>query len=376
MPKILIADDDPSTRNLIRRTLSMEQADYIFVEATNGAAALELALQEKPDILLLDVMMPEMTGLELCGILKSREDTRPIPVILVTALKESEDRIKGIEAGGDDFLAKPFDVLELRLRVKSLLRIKLLHDELQQKYEELQTANAELHRLGQLKDDLTNMIIHDMRTPLSSIQLGLQFVLYNSPDLPEMQRKTLGIAHTSMSQLTKMVNDLLDINRMEQGNVVLNKQTFSLHHVVQQRFEELETLAALDEKRFTADIPDDLPSLQADRDLVARVLGNLLSNALRYAPAQTVIAVSAKVTTDGNGVQISVHNDGRPIPHEYQTAVFEKFHQLELKRASGQGVGLGLAFCKMAVEAHRGRIWVESEEGRGTTFHFTLPLSD
>lgn len=166
MPKILIADDDPSTRNLIRRTLSMEQADYIFVEATNGAAALELALQEKPDILLLDVMMPEMTGLELCGILKSREDTRPIPVILVTALKESEDRIKGIEAGGDDFLAKPFDVLELRLRVKSLLRIKLLHDELQQKYEELQTANAELHRLGQLKDDLTNMIIHDMRTPL------------------------------------------------------------------------------------------------------------------------------------------------------------------------------------------------------------------
>jgi NtrC-family two-component system sensor histidine kinase KinB len=228
-----------------------------------------------------------------------------------------------------------------------------------------------------LKDDLTNMIIHDMRTPLSSIQLGLQFVLYNSPDLPEMQRKTLGIAHTSMSQLTKMVNDLLDINRMEQGNVILNKQAFSLYPVVLQRFEELDTLAALDEKKFVADIPEDLPALKADRDLVARVLGNLLSNALRYAPAQSLITVSARATTtDGKGVQISVHNDGRPIPVEYQRTVFEKFHQLDIKRASGQGVGLGLAFCKMAVEAHRGTIWVESEEGRGTTFHFILPLSD
>ncbi len=375
MPTILIADDDNSARSLVRDSLAFEQPDYRFLEAANGAIALELALQEKPDIALLDIMMPEIDGHQLCHILKSREDTRSIPIILVTALKESEDKIRGIEAGGDDFLVKPFDPLELKLRVRSLLRIKQLHDELQYRYEELQAAHKELRRLGQLKDDLTNMIIHDMRTPLSSTQLGLQFVLYNTPDLPDAQHKTLQIAYSSITQLTKMVSDLLDISRMEQGNLVLSKQPFALQQVIEQRFAELETLAVLDEKRFRADLPADLPLIRADRDLIGRVLGNLLGNALRHALPGTGISVAARVLPSRDVVQVSVHNEGRPIPQESQKVIFEKFHQLERERApTGQGVGLGLAFCKMAVEAHGGQIWVESEEGRGSTFHFTLPV--
>ena len=376
MPTILIADDDNSSRSLVRDSLSFEQTDYRFLEAPNGAVALELALREKPDIALLDVMMPEMNGHELCRMLKGREDTRSIPIILITALKESEDKIGGIEAGADDFLVKPFDPLELKLRVKSLLRIKQLHDELQCRYEELQAAHKELRRLGQLKDDLTHMIIHDMRTPLSSAQLGLQFVSYNTPTLPDAQRKTLEIAYASITQLTKMVNDLLDISRMEQGNLKLNKQPFALQPIVEERFAELETLAALDEKKFRADIPANLPALRADRDLIGRVLGNLLSNAMRHALPRSEISIAAQLLPSGDAVQISVHNEGRAIPRESQKIIFEKFHQLETKRAStGQGVGLGLAFCKMAVEAHGGQIWVESEEKPGTTFHFTLPMN-
>jgi len=375
MPVILIADDEPDVRLLIRETLALAQPDYCFLEASDGLKALEMAQQEQPDIVLLDIVMPNMDGLEICRILKGQEDTRSIPVIFITALKDNEQKIKGIEVGGDDFLTKPFDTLELSLRVKSLLRIKELHDELQRRYEELGKANAELQRLGQLKDDLTNMIIHDMRTPLSSTRLGLQFVLESDPELAGLYRKTLEIAYSSITQLTKMVNDLLDISRMEQGRLALNRQPFALAQVVEERFQELTPLATLDEKAFVADLPQDLPQVMADRDLISRVLDNLFSNALRYAPPRTEISVRAQVSPAGDSIQVSVYNEGHGIPAEYQTIIFEKFHQLELKDASiGQGVGLGLAFCKMAVEAHGGRIWVESEEGCGSTFCFVLPL--
>ena len=375
MATILIADDDADLRLLIRETLALSNPSYCFLEARDGQSALEIARQEKPDIVLLDIVMPKMDGLELCRILKSDPATRFIPVIFLTALKDSEEKIKGVDVGGDDFVVKPFMPLELTLRVRSLLRIKQLHDEVNQHYSELQQAHGELQRLGQWKDDLTHMIIHDMRTPLASTQLGLQFVLQETLDLPEPYRSTLELAYSSISQLTKMVNNLLDISRLEQGKLTLSKQPFALRAVVEERVRELEPLARADDKTFKVDIPDEFPMIRADREIVSRILGNLLDNALHHSTQESEISVVAKAVADGDAVQVIVHNEGKTIPAEYHDVIFEKFRQVDESGArNGSGVGLGLAFCKMAVEAHGGRIWVESEPGWGASLCFTLPL--
>ena len=375
MAAILIADDDADLRLLIRETLALSDPSYRFLEARDGLAALEIARQEKPDIILLDIVMPRMDGLELCRILKNDPATRFMPVIFLTALKDSEEKIKGVDVGGDDFVVKPFMPLELTLRVRSLLRIKQLHDEVSQHYSDLQKAHRELQRLGQWKDDLTHMIIHDMRTPLSSTQLGLQFVLQEVPDLPEPYRSTLEVAFSSVTQLTKMVNNLLDISRMEQGKLSLNKQPVDIGSIVAERIKELEALARVDGKTFVVDIPVGFPRISADRALVSRVLGNLLDNALQHATRESEISVTASLVPGDDRVRISVHNAGKAIPVEYQGAIFEKFRQVEGGSSrNGGGVGLGLAFCKMAVEAHGGRIWVESTPGHGATFSFELPL--
>jgi two-component system, sensor histidine kinase and response regulator len=358
-PRVLVVDDNPQNVELLEAYLVPEK--YDVVTAFDGVEAMERVEESLPDIVLLDVMMPRMNGYEVCRKLKESEATRFIPVVMVTALKELEDKIESIEAGADDFLTKPFNKLELLTRIKSLIRVKLLHDDLEKNYNDLR-------ELERTKEHLTQMIIHDLKNPLTGIKANLEIV--GMEELKETQ-ECLDAAQRSCDLLFNMIQDLLDISKMEEGKLTLNLEDLDIAEVLRPVAQEFEHAATAEDKEILVQIDEGVRKVPADRNLIYRTLSNLIINAIKHTPRRGAITLAASVT--GGMLQVEVRDTGQGIPEEYLGKIFEKFGQVESRQRSG--TGLGLTFCKMAVEAHGGKIWVESVEGEGSRFIFQLPES-
>lgn len=365
--KILCVDDEPKNLKLAADLLQLW--GYDVVTAGDGEAALEVLQTTKPDLILLDVMMPKLDGYEVCRRIKSAKETQFIPVVMLTALSEKEDRIKGIEADADDFISKPFDKEELKARVKSLLRIKSLHDKLEESYETLK-------HLESLKDSLTHMIVHDLNNPLTGIMCNLQLLQMEiGKTLGDEQRNSLEIALLSSEDMKRMIENLLDINKMEEGKIKLRCEDFKLDKAAGEVVERMQVTARWENKSILLKAGEQLPDIYADKELVKRVIANLINNALKHIPQKGTIQVKLAFKSDEHVFYVQVEDNGEGIPKEYLEKVFDKFVQVEDKKAR-MGRGLGLTFCKMAVEAHGGKIWVESDMGKGSVFTFTLPRGE
>ena len=359
--RILVVDDED--RNLRLMEALLVPPGYEVGFARDGEEALRKVQETSPDVILLDVMMPKLNGFEVCRRLKSDPKTAPIPVLMVTALSEREERLRGIDAGADDFLTKPVDTHEVILRVRNAVRAKHQYDQLQQSYEELR-------ELEELRDNLVHMIIHDMRSPLTGLLGGLELLQMEVEDqLDEGQSEDLRSALDSSRRLNGMVTSLLDISRLESGKMPLRKTVCDVSALIA---EALDMLGALTRDcKVSLDLPADPLGACCDADVVRRIIVNLVGNSIKFTPGGEV---RIHASTCPEGTKVSVIDTGSGIPAEYQEKIFEKFGQVE----AGTGVkrystGLGLTFCKLAVEAHGGRICVESELGKGSTFWFTLP---
>lgn len=362
--KILCVDDEPKNLKLAADLLRLW--GYEVLTVGDGKAALEVLKAAKPDLILLDIMMPKLDGYEVCRRIKSAKETQFIPVVMLTALSEKEDRIKSIETDADDFISKPFDKEELKARVKSLLRIKSLRDKLEESYEKLK-------QLESLKDSLTHMIIHDLNNPLTGITGNLQLLQMEiGKTLGDEQRNSLEAALLSGEDMKRMIENLLDINKMEEGKIKLRREDFKLDEAAREVVERMRPLALWENKSIFLEAGGQLPEISADKELVKRVIANLINNALKHIPQKGAIQVRAVFKSDERVFYLRVEDNGEGIPKEYLEKVFDKFAQVEDKMAKA-GRGLGLTFCKLAVEAHGGKIWVESEFGKGSVFTFTLP---
>jgi signal transduction histidine kinase len=365
-PAVLIVDDEEENRMLLEALL--ESQGYRVVTAADGAQGFKAVKADPPDLILLDIMMPGQDGFEVCRQLKADPATWFIPVVLVTALSEREDRIRGIEAGADDFLSKPIHRWELLTRTKSLLRIKSLRDDLQRSYEQLK-------RLEELRDRLIHLLIHDLKGPLTSLLLGADLLMAHAeePVVEEKHWDLLRRMRQQVEYLTDMVQSLLDIARMEEGKLPLRPEALALGELVGSAAAELAVPYASKGVSLETQVPSGLPAVHGDRDLLKRVLLNLLRNALDHTPADGQVTVGVQPGNTGS-VTIWVQDTGVGIPQAFHEKIFEKFAQVELREAhERRGTGLGLTFCRLAVEAHGGRIWVESTEGKGSRFSFTVP---
>jgi len=361
--RILVVDDMAVNVRLLAGILKL--ADYDVVMAASGTEALDRLQISAVDVVLLDVMMPEMDGFEVCRRIKA--ETPFLPVVMVTALQETTDRVKALEAGADDFLTKPVDEVEVVARVKSLVRLKRQHDELERAY-------ADLRRVETMRDDLTYMIVHDLRTPLTSLLTGLQSLELLGELSPD-QLEVVWMAVTGGQTLLSIINDLLDIGKMESGPVELKRQEIAPGRLIAAAAAQVSAL--LLDKRLTLrqEAPDALPTLHADEDKLCRTLVNLLGNAVKFTPRDGTITLTTRFDATEKTVLFSVSDTGEGIPKEAFERIFEKFGQVETRKSGRKmSTGLGLTFCKMAVEAHGGRIWVESEPGKGSTFSFTIPV--
>ena len=373
-PLILVADDVAANVELLFDQLHV--LGFRAIAAYDGPSALQACFEHRPDLCILDVSMPagdlgvddRQTGFEVCRRIKRDPRTKSIPVIFVTALSDTTDRVKAIEAGGDDFLTKPHNRLVLGARVRSLIKLKAATDALEESY-------RKLREVEKMRDDLMKMIVHDLKTPLTSV-LATTEMLRDGDFGPinDRQSKALSDTESKSEDLLALIEDLLEVWRLEEATMTLDLQPISpaamfaeLQHEWALRFKQENAEASIE-------VAEDAPVFHADKALLMRVLGNLVQNSLTHTASSVKLNFSAK--KDGEGVLLTVADNGPGIPPEYHELIFRKFERVKnpsIPRTRSSG--LGLAFCKLVIDAHGGRIWVRSAgEGQGSAFHMYLPV--
>ncbi|HEY3257540.1 MAG TPA: ATP-binding protein [Gemmatimonadaceae bacterium] len=371
---ILVADDVPANVELLFDQLAT--LGYRTVAAYDGPSAISACFEYKPDLCILDVSMPpgdlgvdtRSTGFEVCRRIKRDPRTSRIPVIFVTALNDTGDRVKGIEAGGDDFLTKPHNRLVLGARVRSLLKLKAATDA-------LETSYRQLRELEKVRDDLMKMIVHDLKSPLTSVLATLEMLGDGDfGKLMESQKRAVGDAEEKAEDLLALIEDILEVARIEEAAVTLSYSRIApgallaeLMHEWAYRFQQERTKAAVR-------VDDDAPVFEADKPLIKRVLSNLIQNAVSHSGSPIELTLSARRT--GEAILFTVADTGPGIPPEYHELIFRKFGQVGGQTAPRvRSSGLGLTFCKLVVDLHGGMIWVKSRESEGSSFYVQLPLS-
>ena len=359
-PKIMVVDDTVANLKLLDEMLAKQ--GYRVRSFPRGRLALAAAARELPDLILLDIQMPEMNGYEVCERFKADPVMGAIPIIFISAQHEPMDKVRAFAVGGVDYVTKPFQFAEVDARVRT-------HLELRRQKLELEISYQRLQELEQLRDSLAHMVVHDMRSPLFAMMMALDLVKINLPNPPEKAAKYLQMAENNVSRLTEMVNQLLDISRLEAGRMPLNLAFCNVGSMVQAVMDALLTTAG--DRRMSVKAPEPVYATY-DQDIISRVLTNLLANALKFTVPNDEVEIA--VSRRDKVARISVTDHGPGIPVEFREKIFEKFAQVDGEKRK-YGTGLGLTICKLAVEAHGGAIGVESDPEAGNSFWFTLPLA-
>lgn len=374
LPLILVADDVEANAELLVDQL--ETLGFRTLVARDAPSALASCLERRPELVILDVSMPagdlgvddRDAGFEVCRRLKRDARTARIPVIFVTALGDTSDRVKAIEAGGDDFLTKPHHRLVLNARVRALLKLKGATDALEE-------SLKRLRELQKVRDDLMNMIVHDLKTPLTSVLATLEMARDGDfGALTPPLARALSDAEGKAEDLLALIQDLLEVARIEERTVSLRPELIAPAALIAEIVHDWGLRFQQERATATVDVADDAPVFRADKALLKRVLSNLVQNAVTHTAGPVHLAFAAR--SDANGILFTVADDGPGIPSEYQEIIFRKFERVRAANAPRvRSSGLGLTFCRLAVESHGGRIWVKSTEGEGSTFYVQLPLA-
>lgn len=358
---ILVVDDLENNRQLLKDFLTT--MGHVSIMAKNGIEALRRIDEDRPDLVLLDIMMPEMDGLEVLKHLQTPGKLVDLPVVVISALEEREKVVECIRMGAQDFLTKPFDPVLLKARVESSLEKKEYQDCERKLKEDLKASYLALRETEAHREALSHMIVHDLSNPLAGIN-GFAYVmllkLKNDSMEKEVLLKSLRSIHTTSEDMARLIRGILDVSKLEVGELFVFKEELFVVPIVRDIADSFGYRAKKEEVKVTCSVEDEEIAALADRELLIRTLQNLVANAIKYAGKGSEVSILAK--RENNNVILIVSDDGMVIEDEYKDRIFGKFFQIEttsgIMRKSG--VGLGLAFCKMAVAAQGGKIWVES----------------
>ncbi len=366
--RILAVDDAPDNLILLNKLLKRQGFDVS--NAASGKECLSKTAGEHPDLILLDVAMPEMDGFETLKHLKANELSKDIPVIILTA--NSKDAVsieQGFSLGADEYLTKPIDQEELIARVRSILR----------------AVKAE-HEIEQLKSDFQSMLVHDLRSPLSVIigvlELGVNGEFDQNPG--EMKEFMSSALDTSQKMLG-LINDILDVAKLEAGKLQLNKQPNDLNAVVASAVARLKILAREKGIVLTVEFGKDLPIGEFDSGKMDQVVTNLVSNAIKFTPKDGKVLIRTYIRRFENDVlglkgtfaALDVEDTGVGISSDEIPMIFDRYRQARSAKNSVQkGTGLGLTIVKRVTESHGGRVFVESSLGKGTKFTVVIPVTE
>ncbi len=377
-PVILVVDDERANRALIRAYLG---AGFDVQEAEDGERALEMLSDRPVDLVLLDVMMPRMNGFDACRRIKAGRGDQPyLPVVLLTALGQQEDRNTGLEAGADEFLTKPVDRQELLLRVRMFVRIRTQESRIRHQVSALEQRDAmirhqieELRALDSLKDELVSLMVHDLRNPLGGI-VGFLDTLERHVADPDL-REDAHLALEASDRLRETLDDILQVRLLESGTVRLHREVVETGVLVGEAIGSVHGAARARHVEISRQTDGRDPHIVADRKLVRRAVENLLTNALKYSPAGGVILVAIHQVS--GEIEIEIADRGMGIPDDVKSQLFQKFGSVEAARGERRrGIGLGLYLVKLVAVAHGGRAVVRDREGGGTAFGLLLPRNN
>lgn len=369
--RILVVDD--VEENLVALEALLRRDDADIVTARSGTDALELILQHEFALAFIDVQMPEMDGFELAELMRGAERSKYIPIIFLTAgTREMQRVFRGYESGAVDFLFKPVDPLILRHKADTFVALEQQRKKLAEQYQQLQESEALLREAVQAREDVLAVVSHDIRNFLQAIKSGVQ-LLNKSPD--KLSADAKAAIHSRMSStvdlMGRVIADLLDMASIRNGRIEVVMQPEVAAQLISEAIAVHEPMAQQKGIRLLAscDVPTQVVS--CDRERILQVFSNLLGNAIKFCRHGDRIEVVVRRVDDH--VQASVSDTGPGIASEDLPMVFDAYWSGASNRRVG--TGLGLYITKRIVEAHDGRIWIESEMGKGTTVHFTLPIA-
>jgi signal transduction histidine kinase len=359
-PSVLVVDDTLENLRLLSHMLGEKGYDVRAV--TNGRQALRAVEDDPPDLILLDAMMPEMNGFEVCRQLKSHSWGRDVPIMFLTALNDTTDKLRAFDAGAVDYITKPFQIEEVHARVRT-------HIELRRAGRDLADSYKQLRKLEELRDDLVHMVVHDMGSPLTAALARLDVLKLTQGSLSQEYREDLDAAIGACTVLMRMTHDLLDVRRFEAGRMPIAHAMCDVSRIAKG---VCASLGASDRDRpLEIECPAPV-ELNCDESLVRRVIENLVSNGFKHTPDGSPLRIS--ISRKPDAVRVEVRDSGSGVAPDNRAKIFEKFGSIEAYREhTYHSAGLGLAFCKLAVEAHGGSIGVDAGVPTGSTFWFELP---
>ncbi|HEY6176225.1 MAG TPA: hybrid sensor histidine kinase/response regulator [Kofleriaceae bacterium] len=366
--KILVVDDNEVSRTVARATL--QNQGYTVVLANGGPEALAAFDREAPDCILLDVQMPGMDGVAVCEQIRARPGGADTPVVFLTAQRDLDTFDRALRVGGNDFLAKPVRPAELVVRVQCVLKLRQMRADLREHYDLLRKQRDDLMRLQLQKERLTAFVVHDLKNPVATVDLLAQMLL-TQPDLQADTREMLTDVRSQVVQMSRMIMNLLDLAKADEGQLSPRRDDVPLQPLIDRTLSELAVQAAARKVRLESRIA--AYRIRGDHDLLHRMLANLIENAIRHAPADTAITVSAAVRN--GATELRVADRGAGVPEAMREKIFSAFVQLEDPETGvpqRAGRGLGLAFCHVVATCHGGTICVE-DGAPGAVFCVRIP---
>jgi len=362
---VLIVDDIPDNIQLLAGFLDRNSIETSY--AHSGSQALSSIELKKPDLVLLDIMMPDLSGFEVCKKLKMNKQTADIPVIFLTAKTDKDDIIEGLKLGAVDFITKPFNFEELISRIKTQLQLKHTKDLIIKKSKLIEKQNEELYELNKTKDKLFSIIAHDLRNPFQ-VLIGLtqaimdNFEFFDKPTLLEMLRQL----YETSNQNYELLKNLLEWSYSQQDRIVFNPQTFVLDIFLKEKIALLQSSASKKNIRLVYQLASGI-ELTTDKDMLFTILRNFLSNAIKFSKAGQAVLI--KAVKEAGNVVISVIDNGLGISPEGLEDIFRITKQNKtLGTEKEEGTGLGLVLCKEFSERMKAKIKIESSLGKGSTF--------
>jgi len=366
---ILVVDDNATNLKVLVNYL--KEYGFRLIMANDGASVWKRLAVAQPDLILLDVMMPDMDGFEVSRRLKADEKTAHIPIIFMTALAGEEDKVKGFEVGAIDYVTKPLQQREVLVRV-------MTHLQIQAQTKKLQAQALELAKLNANKDRFFSIVAHDLKSPFLPLIGNLELITELAHTLPlEDIIKMSGSSHRAAKKIYHLLENLLQWAQIQLGGMKYRPTDFYLQPLVQQLIEVFDNVAAIKAITLIDQIPADL-IVHGDTNMTNTIIRNLINNALKFTPPNGRVIITAKNhPTTAKMIEIAVSDSGVGISETDQ----QKLFRLDITHSTAgtdheRGTGLGLIICKEMVESHGGQIGMTSKLGQGTTVFFTLAQAE
>lgn len=385
---ILVVDDEEKNRLAISAVLRHAPEQYAVLAAPNGREGCGIAEEQKPDLIIMDWVMPEMSGLEALKFLKEREETRDIPIIMLTGFGSSKHVESALNAGASDYLRIPVDKTELLARVRSAIALSASYVQIKEQSLRLEEQNRQLIALNHEKNEFLGIAAHDLKNPLNNIGDLARIIQTEITNLPSEEVQDLaGLIRQSATKMVELVRNLLDVNAIEEGGIKLNPTLFDIRETVNRIVESYTQRAVQKNILLHYSFPDEAVITFADERLTEQVVENLISNAIKYTPTNKNVIVRLTNISEENAnsqnvqpataqamVRIEVQDEGPGISEEDKKKLFGKFSRLSAQPTGGEhSTGLGLSIVKNLVEVMNGEVWCESVLGEGATFILHLP---